>query len=475
MTPKIGLEIHIELATETKMFCGCRNDPRERHPNVNVCPVCLGHPGTLPVPNKQALESVVKLGLALGGEVAETSHFDRKSYFYPDLPKGYQISQSGEPLVRGGELNGIRIHHIHVEEDAGRLAHRDGKSLVDFNRAGVPLAELVTEPDIRSAADAAAFGRELQRIVRYLGIGNADMEEGELRIEVNVSVGGGNKVELKNLNSFKAVEGAAAYETARQSALFEAGKRVRQETRGWDDAKRETYPQRSKESAHDYRYFPDPDLPPLVLADILDVGVLRAALPELPQAKRERFTREYGLSGSEAALITEALAEADFFEAAASELRSIDAHLPYGALYHYLVSDLRGLLSARGGSSSGGEEWGLSIGDMRITPASFAALVAKVEQGTFTSRIAKDILVKMFETGDDPAAIAEAEHIAVIGSDGLADAAKEVVAENAPAVADYQNGKASALQFLVGQLMAKTRGQAEPEAARDVLRDLLER
>ncbi len=469
--PKIGLEIHLELKTETKMFCGCRNDSAERRPNVNVCPICLAHPGTLPVPNKKAIELVIRTGLALSGRIAERSHFDRKSYFYPDLPKGYQISQSAAPLVVGGELMGVRIHHIHLEEDTGRLLHIGSPStgsgrpasLVDFNRAGVPLMELVTEPDITSAEQVSAFARELQRIVRYVGASNADMEEGEMRVEVNVSVSGGNKVELKNLNSFRSAEDAARAEIARQCEMVGKKKKVVQETRGWDAAKGETVLQRAKESAHDYRYFPDPDIPSFVPAELFDFDVLRASLPELPEARRRRFEKEYGLREDEALLLTNDGETADFFEHAASELRTFVPQSDCRLLYNYLMSDLRGLMGRAGGH----------FADIRVTPESFAHLVAKIQSGVFSSRIAKDVLAAMLETGKDPEAIEREEGLQIMKEDELLPIAKDVVAENAQAVADYRAGKKSAIQFLVGQVMARTKGQAEPDAAREVLKRIL--
>ena len=270
--PVIGLEIHTELKTKTKMFCGCLNDSEEKNPNVNVCPICLAHPGTLPTINGKAVKFVLKLGMALNAQIPEFSKFDRKNYFYPDLPKGYQISQYDKPLVEGGELKGLKITRIHLEEDTGRLLHaQDGKSsLVDFNRAGVPLMELVTEPDIKSGEEAMSFAKELQLIMRYLGISDADMEKGQMRVEANISLaeGGerfGTKVEIKNLNSFKAVGESIDYEIKRQSEVLDKGEKVRQETRGWNEFKGITVSQRSKEEAHDYRYFPEPDLPPLDL------------------------------------------------------------------------------------------------------------------------------------------------------------------------------------------------------------------
>jgi aspartyl-tRNA(Asn)/glutamyl-tRNA(Gln) amidotransferase subunit B len=288
----IGLEIHAELKTQTKMFCGCRNDADEKTPNANVCAVCLAHPGTLPVINKEAVHKVLLVGTSLAGALADFTEFDRKNYFYPDIPKGYQISQYKFPLVSGGTLAGVELTRIHLEEDTARSQHVGEKSLVDFNRAGVPLMELVTEPVIHDAETAGAFARELQLLLRYLGVSDANMEKGEMRVEANISVSTtdtfGTKVEVKNLNSFRSVERAIAHEIKRQSELLESGGTVVQETRGWDDGKQSTFSQRKKESSHDYRYFPDPDLPKLVISEIPEFSRehLASELPELPWARR---------------------------------------------------------------------------------------------------------------------------------------------------------------------------------------------
>ena len=286
--PTIGLEVHIELKTKTKMFCSCLNDPSEKEPNVNICPICTAQPGSMPVINEEAVHSVIKTGLALNCRIAEKSWFERKNYFYPDLPKGYQISQFESPLCFGGKLNGIRIRRIHLEEDTGRLMHEKSHSLVDFNRAGMPLMELVTEPDIHSAEQAKIFAQDLQLILRYLGVSDADMEKGQMRVEANISLNMGTKVEVKNLNSFKAVEKAIEYEIIRQQGVLEEGSKIDHETRRWNDSKQETFSQRTKETSDDYRYFPEPDLPPLNISKEL-VERLQIEIPEMPQARRERF------------------------------------------------------------------------------------------------------------------------------------------------------------------------------------------
>ncbi len=459
--PTIGLEIHAQLRTRTKMFCDSVNDSDERHPNTNVCPVCLGHPGTLPVPNRAAIENVIRVGLALGGRINGAVKFDRKNYFYPDLPKAYQISQYDRPLVEGGTLQGVRIRRVHLEEDTADLRHEGGVSLVDFNRSGVPLMELVTEPDFRDADAVAAFARELQLILRYLGVSAADMEKGQMRIEANVSLNMGTKVELKNINSFRAVRDAIEYELRRQEDVIAGGGAVSQETRGWDEAKRKTVTQRSKEEAHDYRYFPDPDLPPFDTA-IFDPETLRYSLPELPAARRERFVREYSLDAQQ----TEALVAdpdlAKFYEEAISELRSRLSAGGEAALYNYLTSDLRGLMN----------QAAVSFADLKISPEGLAHLAVLIELKKVTSRQAKDILAAMFRTGADPEEIVKSEGIGISeNTDEIQAVVAAVVAGEKAAVDDYRKGKTASLQFLIGKGMAKLKGRARPE----MLKDLFER
>jgi aspartyl-tRNA(Asn)/glutamyl-tRNA(Gln) amidotransferase subunit B len=515
--PTIGLEVHVELKTKTKMFCDCPNDPAEKHPNHNVCPVCLGHPGTLPVINKEAVKSVIRVGLALGGKINPITKFDRKNYFYPDLPKGYQISQYDQPIVLGGKLQGVRLRRVHLEEDTGTLIHetREGRqrgSLVDFNRAGIPLMELVTEPDITSAEQAVKFSKELQLILRYLGVSEAEMEKGQMRIEANVSLqdprwkyneGFGlrseewlysgdpeagdrpplnAKVEIKNINSFKAVSAAIAYELARQKEILEKGGTIKHETRGWEEAKQETVSQRSKEEAHDYRYFPEPDLPPIETS-VFNIEELRASLPELPAQKLARFQREFNLSEKQAALLIEDNPLADFFEEAVSELATRDelttsqvAKSSEELLFNYLTSDLRGLMNEAGIGfnelSSGG---GPALGG-KINPEQLAHLVDLIADGKIMSRQAKDILRKMFETGEDPENILLAEGLhTVSGEAELQKIVEEVLAENPQAVADYKKGKAASLQFLIGKAMKKLKGRGNPETLRTLLEKRLAR
>ncbi len=469
--PTIGLEIHAELKTKTKMFCSCRNDGDERRPNINVCPICLGHPGTLPTINKKAVENVIKVGLALGGRIPDNSHFDRKSYFYPDLPKGYQISQYENPLVLGGLLNGVRITRIHLEEDAGRLNHaEDGSTLVDFNRAGVPLMELVTEPDIKNAEEAMTFAQELQLILRYLDVSDADMEKGQMRIEANISIAPkdadklGTKVEVKNINSFKAVHDAIGYELKRQEELLSEGKKIVQETRGWDDQKFRTESQRSKEEANDYRYFPEPDLPPLNIKEAFDLEKLKDEIPELPEAKRRRFGAEFGLDMKLVETIVAEKPWADYFEEAVSELRSENDNANIQLLANYFTSDFKSLIKGTD----------LKPADVKITPEHLADLIGLIQQGKISSRIAKDLLLKMFETGDEPEALIQSQDMGLMNDEGeLGKIIDGVLQTNGQSVADFKKGKLNALQFLLGQVMARTKGKADPNIARKILGEKL--
>ena len=474
--PTIGLEIHVELKTKTKMFCSCLNDPQEKHPNVNICPICLGHPGTLPVINKEAVKKVIKVGLALNCEISKISFFERKNYFYPDLPKGYQISQYQTPLCKNGflEINGrkIRIRRVHLEEDTGRLLHEKNYSLVDFNRAGVPLMELVTEPDIKSAKEARKFAQELQLILRYLGVSDADMEKGQMRIEANVSLSKkenelGTKVEIKNLNSFKAVEEAIEYEIKRQTEILKNKKKVIQETRGWDDVKKRTFSQREKEEAKDYRYFPEPDLPPLEITPQM-IASIQAEIPELPQQRRERFKREYQLDEKSIEVFVQQKELGEFFEKVISELppnlnqKDLLAMIKLSA--NYILSDLLGLL----------KEKKVTDESFLITPENFAEFVTLIYEGKISSKIAKLVLEEMFKTGKDPDVIIEEKQLVLIqGEDELKEIVKKVISENQKAVSDFKSGKKEAIQFLIGQVMAKTKGRAHPQKAREILLKIL--
>ena len=471
----VGMEIHAELRTKTKMFCASKNDPNEKHPNINICPVCMGHPGTLPVINNEAVRLVHRVGLALGGEIQKFSRFDRKNYFYPDLPKGYQISQYKYPLVLGGVLNGVRITRVHLEEDAGKLMHDSGGkfSLVDFNRAGVPLMELVTEPDIKSAKEAKKFAEELQLTLQYLGASEANMEKGEMRCEANISVSKtnemGTKVEVKNLNSFRAVERAIEYEVKRQIEFLENGKKVMQETRGWNENKEETFSQRSKESAHDYRYFPEPDLPPMEFSDKYSEE-LRATIPELPAEKRKRLADEYKLEAKAVEILINDRVLAAFWEKVASELREWIheegiTHPPtfetaMKLTSNYFTSDLLGLI----------KEKEIPVSELLVDPENFAELIKMLINKEINSRVAKDVLRVMVEQGGDPSTIVENKGLKQIGDEvELSSMIKKIIYANPKAVADFKAGKQQSLQFLVGQIMKETKGTANPEIIRAVL------
>ncbi|OHA08263.1 MAG: glutaminyl-tRNA synthase (glutamine-hydrolyzing) subunit B [Candidatus Sungbacteria bacterium RIFCSPLOWO2_01_FULL_60_25] len=505
--PVIGLEIHAELKTRTKMFCDSKNDPDETRPNVNICPVCMGHPGTLPVPNREAIAKVIRVGLALGASIPAFSRFDRKNYFYPDLPKGYQISQYQHPLVTGGALaitlddgatKSVRITRVHLEEDTGRSIHdpKGNATLLDFNRAGIPLMELVTEPDIRSAEEAKAFATELRQLLQHLDASAADMEKGEMRIEANISlrpVGEkgfglnqserligrtgsaepvlGTKVEVKNINSFRFVEKAIRYEIERQTKVLEKGEKVIQETRGWDETSGATVSQRTKEEAHDYRYFPEPDIPPLRI-DPEWVTELRALLPELPQEKRRRFASEFNIPAKLAWNIARDRALAGFFEAAVSELQewlSATGRDPkdtktFELTANYLTTDLARILADAGN---------MPIANAKITPENFAELMTYLAEEKISSKTAKTVLAAMFASGEDPSDVIEREHLWQVSDDGaLGTVVDTVLAANEKAIADFRAGKQSALQFLLGQIMKSSRG-ANPEAVKKLLEEKL--
>ncbi len=471
-TVTIGLEIHAELKTNTKMFCDSKNDPDEDRPNVNICPVCMGYPGTLPVINKEAVRHVIRVGTALGGKIADFTEFDRKNYFYPDIPKGYQISQYKYPLVQGGSLKGVSLTRIHLEEDTARSSHEgDNESLVDFNRAGVPLMELVTDPVIHSAEEASAFARELQLTLQYLGAGDANMEKGEMRVEANISVSKtkefGTKVEVKNLNSFRAVEKAIAYETARHIELLEKGDKVSQETRGWDEKREVTFSQRSKEDSHDYRYFPDPDLPKLWISQIPDFReeAIRSSIPELPWEKRVRYVEVVGIKPEDAEFFVRERNWGFYFDNLSERLG--DKKLSQVAS-NYLTSDLAGLVKS---------DKEASFGEMdiisRIPIDYLAELSTMVYQSKISSRAAKDILKMMYEgEKNGPLALAESHGLLQKSDEAsLGGLVESVISENPLVVADFKAGKVSALQFLVGQGMKLSKGSANPK----VLQELIEK
>jgi len=509
--PTIGLEIHIELNTKTKMFCDCRNNPDERHPNILICPICMGHPGTLPVINQEAVRKVIKTGLALNCQIPEYSKFDRKNYFYPDLPKGYQISQLYQPLCINGYLEiespevpppleegnypssraklttghsgvnkKIRIREVHLEEDTGKLIHPEGTgySLVDFNRAGIPLMELVTEPDINSAKEARYFAQELQLILRYLDVSDADMEKGVMRIEVNLSLSKkegelGTKVEIKNLNSFRAMEKGIDYEIERQGKLLKSGKKIIQETRGWDDIKEKTISQREKESAHDYRYFPEPDLPPLHHTKEFIDGI-KAEIPELPQQRRARFAREYELDEKIIEVFVYNKDLGEYFEKVISEFEPKLAKEKLLKLIklasNYLITDLQGLLKSKDFLTPL-EKKSLTG---RVTPENFAEFITLIYDGKISSKIAKMVLSEMFQTGADPSRIIEEKGLNQITDEvEIEEVIKEVISKNPKVIEDYKKGKANAFQFLIGQVMMKTGGKANPQIVNKILKETL--
>lgn len=519
--PTIGLEVHAELKTGSKMFCDCVNNPFEKEPNLNICPICAGHPGTLPVANKKAIELVIKTAKALNCTIAEHSKFDRKNYFYPDLPKGYQISQYDEPLSKNGFLEilveekneenkfqipnspegiaaqsygagkfqtnhktkdkknkRIRITRIHLEEDTGKLVHPEGAdySLVDLNRAGAPLMELVTEPDISSGAEAKKFCRDFQLILKYLGVSEADMEKGQMRCEVNISMSDtaklGTKVEIKNLNSFKAVEKSIDYEIKRQGKALKNGEKIIQETRGWDENKGATFSQRAKEEAHDYRYFPEPDIPPLIIS-MLNIPDLEV-IPELPGAKRRRFGGEYKLPAKDIDVIISDKKAADYFESAVSELKAWseaekikkeDLPKVFKLLSNYFIRDLQKLL----------KEKNTAIRDVKITPENFAEFAVMLHKGRISSSAAQKVFLKMFAAGQDPEHVLEESGLAQTSDEGeIEKVVMEAIKNNPGSAGDYKKGKTQALQFLVGQVMSATKGKANPKIAIDLLKKKLE-
>lgn len=463
--PTIGLEIHAELRTSTKMFCDSANAPHESEANVHVCPVCLGHPGTLPVPNKEAIRHVLRVGRSVGGTLATYTEFDRKNYFYPDIPKGYQISQFKFPLVSGGKLSEVALTRIHLEEDTARSDHtkEKGESHVDFNRAGVPLMELVTEPDIHSASEATKFARELQLLLRYLGASEANMEKGEMRVEANISVSDtpvtlGTKVEVKNLNSFRAVEGAIEYEIQRHIEILKKGGEIEQETRGWDENKSQTFSQRKKENSHDYRYFPDPDLPKLDLTQIEEFSEekLDESMPELPWQVRSRLGEVLENQDQITTLLSNPILVA-FYDEASADLEGKGRAL----VANYLTSDVLGYL----------KENALEVDYLaNREPLEFKEVIVMVQANELSSRGAKDVLMAWLKEGGSPRKIAEANgSIQNSNEDELKVLVSSIIDDNQPAVAEYKAGKEAALQFLVGQGMKLSKGSANPAKLRELL------
>ncbi|PKO22103.1 MAG: Asp-tRNA(Asn)/Glu-tRNA(Gln) amidotransferase GatCAB subunit B [Chloroflexi bacterium HGW-Chloroflexi-1] len=483
----IGLEVHAQLLTESKMFCGCSADYADAAPNTHVCPVCMALPGVLPVINRAAVEKTIMAGLALNCTIAEEAVFARKNYHYADLPKGYQISQYELPFCRDGwieveakveaeveaeaEAKRVGITRAHLEEDTGKLVHAGAHSLVDLNRAGVPLLEIVTEPDLRSPEEAHAYLTRLQQILRYLGVSSADMERGAMRCEANVSVRPvgvgefGTKVEVKNLNSFKAVRQSLEYEVARQIALLEAGERVVQVTMGWDEANGRTVVQRTKESSADYRYFPEPDLPPLVVERAW-VDAIAARLPELPDAKAARFVAEMGLDPREVAVLVADRAVANYFEAVVSAVRNpvssrnrVSKYAPK-TVANWITGELFRLMNAAG----------VGIDAVQITPAAFAELLALVDAGTINVNSARRALDGMFESGRRASdLVAELGLAQVSDAEALAGVVAEVLNRYPAEVASYRDGNEKLFGWLMGQVMRATRGKGNPAVVRELL------
>ncbi|MEK7580386.1 MAG: Asp-tRNA(Asn)/Glu-tRNA(Gln) amidotransferase subunit GatB [Patescibacteria group bacterium] len=496
----IGLEIHLELKTKTKMFCCCESRLDLNCPNTNICPVCTGQPGALPTINHRALEQAISLGLALNGRVAKNFKFDRKNYFYPDLPKGYQISQYDHPIIASGCLEidlpkeehrkRIRLNRIHLEEDTAKLSHFNDYTLIDFNRSGIPLIEIVTEPDIKSPEEAKIFLQELQLIVRYLGISDADMEKGQMRCDANVNISfnkDGREIktpitEIKNLNSFKAIEKASNYEADRQYKEYLAGgeiiKRSGKITVGWDENKEKVIIQRTKEGITDYRYFPEPDIPPFDLSggDFINLDKLKSSLPELPCARRERFERSYDLSKEEAKILTSQKIIADFTEKVVSELKawlvSLETvenseqeiwakHRPQllKLTSSWIINRLFYLFQTHNENFE----------NLKITPENFAEFIILIYENKVSSTIAQKLLEEMFITGVDVDKIIQSEKFKKVDNTAeIENIAQKVIDKNAEMVKAYQNGKVNTLQFLIGQAMKESKGRADPTLLKQI-------
>jgi len=465
----IGLEVHTQLLTRSKMFCGCSADYANAPPNTHVCPVCLGMPGVLPVINEKAIEYTVMTALALNCTIPEYTKFDRKNYFYPDLMKSYQISQYDAPVGKGGWLTvdsdgsrkRINITRVHLEEDAAKLLHRGDYSLIDVNRSGVPLMEIVSEPEISSPEEARDYLIKLHNILRYLGVSTANMEEGSFRCDANISIRPASskkllpKVEVKNMNSFKAVYQALKYEAERQGKVLEERGELIQETRGWIEETGMTVLQRTKEYAEDYRYFPEPDLPPLVL-DGAWIEEVRTRLPELPEARRDRFTTQYGLSLYDANILTSSKAMANYFENCVRLMDSSKAK----AVSNWLLGDFSRLLNATN----------TDIENARISPKHLSDMLVLVDDGAISGPTAKAVFEEMFQSGKEASEIVTEKKLSQISDTAeIRDAVKQVMASNAGAIADYASGKQQALTFIIGQVMKATRGRANPGLVREII------
>jgi aspartyl-tRNA(Asn)/glutamyl-tRNA(Gln) amidotransferase subunit B len=469
----IGLEVHAQLKTKTKIFCGCPTD-FGKSPNDQVCPVCLGMPGVLPVLNKRAVECAIKAGIALNCEIAENTKFDRKNYFYPDLPKGYQISQYDMPICKSGYLtvNGrkIRIHRAHLEEDAGKLVHAGAAglhgsdySLVDFNRSGVPLLEIVSEPDLVSGEEAHDYLTEMRNILRYLDVCDGNLEEGSFRCDANVSIRPvhekelGTKTEIKNMNSFKAVQRAIQSEIIRQTEMKERGERIVQESRLWHEAEETTHPMRSKEDAHDYRYFPEPDLVPLHVGREW-VSQVKESLPELPAARRERYTGQYNLPADDAYVLAESKDLSDFFD------RVLNLGTPAKEAVNFLLNTVIAYV----------KENKAEFSEIKLTPENVRDLEKAVAAGTVSRTAAKEVLISLLQSSGNVAAVIDSKGLAQVSDEaGLRDAISKVLQDSPSQVADYAAGKTKVRQFFVGQVMKATKGKANPQVVEKLLDELL--
>lgn len=499
--PVIGLEIHAELKTHSKMFCSCKNDPDEESPNKNICAVCMGHPGTLPTLNKQAIKHVLKVGRALKSDIADYTEWDRKNYFYPDIPKGYQISQYAYPLIRGGSLKvqgalsatgesiieEVKLTRIHLEEDTAKSSHDKGDySLVDFNRAGLPLMELVTEPVIHDAKSAGNFAKELQLLLRTLGAGDANMEKGEMRVEANISVSAdpkahdfpydvktfGTKVEVKNLNSFKSVEKAIDFEVARHIDMIERGEKIVQETRGFDETTGKTFSQRIKEDSHDYRYFPDPDLPKLFISEIpdFDFGKIDAEMPILPWDRRKKYKDAYAMKSEDAEMFVQNEIFREFFESVELKINDVEK---IRLAINYITSDIAGLV----------KKSTKDFVKIIIPTDHFCEIISMISAGELSSRSAKD-LIAMYWSEDtaicskilnsSPKKVAEENGmIQKNDPEALKKMINELISANPNVVADYKAGKEASLQFFVGQIMKLTKGSVNPQIAKTTLIEMI--
>ncbi|MEY3827491.1 MAG: hypothetical protein RLZZ148_2310 [Cyanobacteriota bacterium] len=477
----IGLETHCQLNTASKIFCTCSTQ-FDSPPNTNICPVCLGYPGVLPVLNEEVLASAVKLGVAINGKIAQYSKFDRKQYFYPDLPKNYQISQYDLPIVEHGSLEielvdkktkeisrkTIGITRLHIEEDAGKLVHAGSDrlsgssySLVDFNRTGVPLLEIVSEPDLRTGQEAAEYAQELRRLVRYLGVGDGNMQEGSLRCDVNISVRPvgeskfGTKVEIKNMNSFSAIQKAIEYEIDRQITALGNGETIRQETRLWEEGRQCTISMRSKEGSSDYRYFPEPDLPPLEVST-QQIEDWKASLPELPAPKRRRYERELGLSAYDARVLTDDRSVAEYFE------RAVAAGANAKLVTNWVTQDIAAYLNSN---------LSLSIADLALTPENLAELVNLIDSGTISGKIAKDILPELLTKGGSPKALVESQGLIQISDTGeIEKIIDQVIASHPQELEKYRSGKTNLKGFFVGQVLKQSGGKADPKVTNQMPR-----